>query len=84
MPPHHAYSDPDLITAVMRSVLPGVVVGGDPDKAMNMVYELANQNNLPLRLPVGAYAVEVVRSKIQSLAVEVDHFAEYSHDLLTE
>lgn len=45
---------------------------GDPDKAAQVLIQVVNSDNPPLRLVLGKYAYSKFRNKIESLTAELD------------
>jgi len=53
---------------------------GDPVKAAKAIIKAINSNNPPLRLPLGAAALEAIRSKLQSVEEEIKTWENTSLD----
>jgi hypothetical protein len=71
-PPHPSYTDPNLPTNIMRQLIKGFTVSGDPEKAIAFVYEyFTTTPKPPLRLPIGLDAIEDVREKLESLTMDI-------------
>ncbi|EMD33678.1 hypothetical protein CERSUDRAFT_98240 [Gelatoporia subvermispora B] len=70
--------------AAIRTWMQGVATNadsGDPQKAVQAFYKLANLPEPPLRLPLGKAAVEMVRKKGVTLVADADAYASWSGDL---
>lgn len=58
----------------MRRLFKGFTVSGDPEKAIDFVYEyFTTTSSPPLRLPIGLDAIRDIRGKIESLTKDVDN-----------
>ncbi|KAJ3488423.1 hypothetical protein NLI96_g2855 [Meripilus lineatus] len=62
VPPHPAYTNPDLKVNMLRTFVDGASgVGADPNKAVARFYDLAHLAQPPLRFTIGKDAIVVVR-----------------------
>ncbi|PRX97720.1 oxidoreductase [Allonocardiopsis opalescens] len=52
---------------------------GDPDKAAAAVVSLLGRHDAPLRLALGADAVQAIRAKLAAVTADLDRTAELSH-----
>ncbi|KAG0694938.1 hypothetical protein DFH29DRAFT_296367 [Suillus ampliporus] len=81
LPQHPAYADESFATSVWRHRLDGVVFEGDAEKFTRAVYQVAQGENIPQRLPMGLDAIEMLTAKIESLKATVTETAGWSKDL---
>ncbi|MCC9138025.1 SDR family NAD(P)-dependent oxidoreductase [Pontibacter silvestris] len=51
---------------------------GDPAKAAKVLMELVNTDNLPLHLPLGKFAFDVIRAKLQKMQQELDKWESFA------
>ncbi|THG94377.1 hypothetical protein EW026_g7084 [Hermanssonia centrifuga] len=82
-PPHAAYLKPSLASAASRSYLlnKNVRISGDAGKAIAKVYNLAQLEDPPLRLPLGNDAVTGFREKVAKILTDVDKYKSWSEGL---
>lgn len=82
VPVHPAYTDPSLITQVIRGHILGSDSTGDTDKASALIFhKLVNDPNPPLHLTLGQDAVSASKEKLAGLLAEVEKYEEWSNDL---
>lgn len=53
---------------------------GDPSKAARAIIKIANSDNPPLRLPLGAVAIEAIRSKLKFVEKEINEWEKVAAD----
>ena len=85
LPEHPAYTNPNLMTSILRKVMPGVMLPGDPDKLTKMIYQLfsgGGEKDLPLRIPLGKDVIQSLRKKADELVKGADKVEKYSEDLV--
>ena len=74
-PPHPAYVDADKPLARLHLYTKAAAY---PEEAARLIYKLAALESPPLRVPLGPDAVEVLRSKGQSLVDAAEEYAAWS------
>ncbi|THG96423.1 hypothetical protein EW026_g5403 [Hermanssonia centrifuga] len=86
VPAHAAYLKPSLVSAATRSYLlnTSVRIGGDAVKAIAKVYDLAQLENPPLRLPLGKDTVAGFREKLAKIVADVDRYESWSEGLTAD
>jgi hypothetical protein len=85
VPVHPAYTNPSLITSIIRNYMSDAVLPGDVDKVTKVIYQLfadGGNDGLPLRIPLGKDAIQALRTKVEELTTEVDKVEKYSDDLV--
>ncbi|PSR71895.1 hypothetical protein PHLCEN_2v12239 [Hermanssonia centrifuga] len=86
LPAHPAYTKPGLPVVAVRSALENLNDPnnkfGNAEKAAHKFYELASLPDPPLRLILGQDAIEIIRSKMKSVASDIENFEAWSSDLL--
>ncbi len=86
LPAHPAYTKPGLPVIAVRSALENLNDPnnkfGDAEKAAHKFYELASLSDPPLRLILGQDAIEMIRSKMKSVASDIEKYEAWSSDLL--
>ncbi|KAH7921105.1 NAD(P)-binding protein [Leucogyrophana mollusca] len=84
-PVHPAYADePSSQAYMMRQAISTLDFEGDAGKFARTVYEIANGNNIPARLPMGLDAVGTLRAKGEGLIRTADETQSWSADLKRE
>lgn len=80
---HQAYSNPNLPTVGFReSIESGKFIGtGDPEKLVNVVYQLGQLPDPPLRVPLGKDSVGAFKGKLESLKKDLDRVESWSDDI---
>jgi NAD(P)-dependent dehydrogenase (short-subunit alcohol dehydrogenase family) len=53
---------------------------GDPDRAADVILRALNDPQTPLHLPLGPWAIEGFRVKMQQLSAEIDRWEKYAAD----
>ncbi|KAN0074598.1 hypothetical protein V8E55_011647 [Tylopilus felleus] len=83
-PVHPAYTDPLLRTMRCRAAFanPNLVITADPAKLAEAMYK-ANFGGPPLRLPIHATSVAMVRQRGEHLLKTADNWGLWSEDVLT-
>ena len=79
---HPAYSSPTLPSNVLRSFVgTGERVGGDPNTAVQRVYDLSLLPSPPLRFVIGKDAIASTRAEMKSISDDVDKYESWSEGL---
>ncbi|KAJ3488438.1 hypothetical protein NLI96_g2858 [Meripilus lineatus] len=83
VPPHPAYTNPNLEANKVRGFLDGAAaaVGGDPNKAVARFYELAHLDQPPLRFTIGKDAIVFVRQQVERIVADIDQYESWSEGL---
>jgi len=66
---------------VTRRALVGAELEGDAEKFTRTVYQVVQGGKIPLRLPMGLDAIEILKGKIESLKATLAETASWSADL---
>jgi hypothetical protein len=84
VPAHPAYTNPNLMTNIIRNFFLDAVIPGDPDKLARIIYRLfpGEGDDLPLRIPLGKDTVQHLRSRVEELTAGVDKVEKYSDNLV--
>ncbi|KAF8957838.1 NAD-P-binding protein [Flammula alnicola] len=81
VPEHPAYTAPDSVTKFVRGYLSGPLDQGDSKKAAREIYNIAADNTVGLRVPLGLDAIGVVTGQLAEIKKDVDAAAKWSVDL---
>lgn len=81
LPVHPAYTEPSLVTQMVRSRIETTVSNGDPAKAARIIEQLTRESNLPLRIPVGKDSIGYLRTKVATLTKSAHDTEKYSASL---
>jgi short-subunit dehydrogenase len=78
--------DYENTAGAFRAMLKGVdgKQEGDPKKAAQIIYDLANNDNPPLRLPLGKVPLKTIQAKIDSLQSDLDQGAKIASSAVFE
>jgi len=78
LPPHPAYKESaSMLTRQYISSSPGA----DVNKAVEVIYKLAEESNLPLRFPLGMDGVKAMTTQAESLTADADKYSHWSSAL---
>ncbi|PCH34691.1 NAD(P)-binding protein [Wolfiporia cocos MD-104 SS10] len=79
IPPHPAYSNPNLPSAKWHSWVndPNFVLRGDVNKAVEVIYKVAGLDNPPVRFLLGHGAMDIAKKKVASLLADVEKCASW-------
>ncbi len=79
LPNHPAYQGgPSEILKNYLLNIDKMPAAGDPDKAVVSMYEVANAEDAPLRIPLGVDALEGIKKELKLHLEEVEKAAKYS------
>ncbi|TIC09499.1 NAD(P)-binding protein [Wallemia mellicola] len=78
LPPHPEYTEPSLITNLIRQYLPVVPLPGDATKGAEAIYTISNVENPPANLILGADAREQVQERINNLTKGLEAYEDLS------
>ncbi|PCH34688.1 NAD(P)-binding protein [Wolfiporia cocos MD-104 SS10] len=80
IPPHPAYNKPNLLSSKYRSWIddPNLALRGDVNKAVDVIYKVADLDDPPVHFPLGRDSVDVAKKKVESLLADVDKYATWS------
>lgn len=81
---HPAYSNPQLIGNITRSMLTKVdptMIKGDPDKLAKRLYELATVPEPPVRVLLGMEGPAMLKPKLEKDAAEREKYAAWAEGL---
>jgi len=82
LPLHPAYDKPDLLVAKVHKLLKNSIPGGgDPAKAAEVIYRIAELPDPPMHFPLGKDSVQGVRKKGQEMVAEADLYGAWSEGL---
>ncbi|KAI0790751.1 hypothetical protein C8Q75DRAFT_806139 [Abortiporus biennis] len=83
-PVHPAYTKPSLSGHKVREWLNTVPesLQGDPVKAAQQIYRVANLPDPPIRLAIGKDAIESIRKSVNAMLDELDKYEDWSEDLV--
>ncbi|EJT98541.1 NADP-binding protein [Dacryopinax primogenitus] len=78
LPPHPAYKDSSsMLTRQYVSSAPGA----DVDSAVQIIYDLVKEPNLPMRFPLGMDGVQSMLGKANALKTDADKYSTWSTSL---
>jgi hypothetical protein len=82
MPPHEAYTSPDMPARKLEHLVKGALKTGagiEPIAIAKALFEVANrEQKVPLHLPLGATAVHLIKMKLSSRLKELEDVKELS------
>ena len=83
VPPHPSYTDSALPSVFMRKFASEWEAQGDPDKAIQFIYDLANgTDQLPIRFAVGQDAIGMIKEKVKALHGDLENAEKVSKDVV--
>ncbi|EJU03171.1 NADP-binding protein [Dacryopinax primogenitus] len=65
-----------------RADMVGERIKGDPQKAMELVHKVAQREKLPLHLPIGADAVDLIQEQVAELTRALDEWGSIVKDVV--
>jgi hypothetical protein len=68
---HPAYTDPSCPTNQLRAYF-SAINSANPDRVANVIIEASSRSDSSLRLPLGADAWEMIKTKVENLRKELD------------
>ena len=81
VPVHPAYTAPDSVTKSVREFLAGPMVQSDPKKAAREIRNIAYDDSVGLRIPLGLDAIALVSGQAETIQKDVAAAGKWSVDL---
>jgi NAD(P)-dependent dehydrogenase (short-subunit alcohol dehydrogenase family) len=81
VPEHPAYTAPDSVTKFIRGYLSGPLEQGDAKKAAREIHNIASDDTVGLRVPLGLDAIGLVTAQLEAVQKDVAASGKFSVDL---
>jgi NAD(P)-dependent dehydrogenase (short-subunit alcohol dehydrogenase family) len=81
VPEHPAYTAPDSVTKFVRGYLSGPLDQGDARKAAREIRNIASDNTVGLRVPLGLDSIAMVSRQVEAIKKDVAAAGKWSVDL---